>query len=83
MDVKEAASFALSSGLSSADNGVMYKISAKSGVDISHVSHQAFTSQKEVVLRRGTKYKITGKSKQTYKLWNKSYSITTLNLEEA
>ncbi len=82
MDAQQAASFALSGGLSKSSSGVMYKINAKTGVNITPASSKPYTSQMEVILKQGTTYNITKRTKEKYSLWGKTYNITTLHLEE-
>lgn len=53
---------------------VLFKIQSKTAVDIEAVSHKVWAAQKEVILKKGTAYKVTGQSK--------SGGVTVLHLEE-
>jgi hypothetical protein len=84
-DAAEALNFAIPIG---GGKSVIFQIKAKSGVDITSISVDAFKNQQEVILQKGAKYKVTGNREADYKEFYPAGSkvrpgkITVLSLEE-
>ena len=70
--------------LGSADNrhSVLFDIKSKTGVDIQGVVREAYRTEREVVLRKGTKYRITSVKEQVYKIEGEFQKATRITMEE-
>ena len=64
------------------ESGIMFEIQGKSGVDLAPVISKTHKGEKEVILRKGSKFEVTGKSYISMRHRGKDIKVLKLSLRE-